>query len=280
MTPTEEQVNNQINLINRTNKLSKRHLSTSNPNLNQNQNPNLISSDVIGSSSELNHSIQKRRQTHNFNPSEPSKMEQIRAISICIAFVSTIIVLTITSNVPQVLAFNIDTQSAVIHQGPQGSYFGFTVAQHKDRGVSWLLVGAPKAQTEQPKTKQSGAVYRCVPTSLKSCQQIPFDPNGSSVIKLRGEPNQADDKSYQWFGSSLQSANDNGSFVACAPRYVYFSPNLKRREPVGSCWVSRGSFGGFLEYSPCRLDGKLAKCNGSCNTHTHTHTEYITKLVD
>lgn len=153
-------------------------------------------------------------------------------------------------------AFNIDIQSAIVHQGPANSYFGYSVAQHKDRGVSWLLVGAPKAQTDQPKTREAGAVYRCSPTSPKACQQVPFDPNGSSVIQLRGEERQSDDKSYQWFGASLQSANENGSIVACAPRYVYYSTNLKRRDPVGTCWISRGSFNGFLEYSPCRLNGK------------------------
>lgn len=156
----------------------------------------------------------------------------------------------------QVLAFNIDTQSAIVHQGPANSYFGYSVAQHRDRGVNWLLVGAPKAQTDQPKTERAGAVYKCSPSNPKACQQIPFDPNGSSVIQLRGEPKQSDDKSHQGFGSSLQSANDNGSIVACAPRYVYYSTNLKRRDPVGTCWVSRGSFSGFLEYSPCRLNGK------------------------
>lgn len=153
-------------------------------------------------------------------------------------------------------AFNIDTQSAVVHSGPQGSYFGYSVAQHRDRGVTWLLVGAPKAQTDQPKTKESGAVYRCTPSAAKACQQIPFDPNGSSVINLRDEQAQSDDKSHQWFGASLASANDNGSIVACAPRYLYYSTNLKRRDPVGTCWVSRGSFNGFLEYSPCRLNGE------------------------
>lgn len=154
------------------------------------------------------------------------------------------------------LAFNVDTQYAIVHSGPKGSYFGYSVAQHKDRGVNWLLVGAPKTQTDQPGTSQSGAVYRCTPNNAKACQQIPFDPTGASVITLRGEQVKTDDKSHQWFGASLQSATDNGSIVACAPKYVYFSTNLKRRDPVGTCWVSRGSFNGFLEYSPCRLNGE------------------------
>lgn len=168
-----------------------------------------------------------------------------------------LILLALAAYLPVLGAFNVDTQSAVVHQGPPGSYFGFSVAQHRDRGVSWLLVGAPKAQTDQPGVRNAGAVYRCAPNNSKACQQIPFDPNGSSVIQLGSESKQSDDKSHQWFGASLQSAHENGSIVACAPRYVYYSSNLKRRDPVGTCWVSRGSFSGFLEYSPCRLNGKL-----------------------
>lgn len=153
-------------------------------------------------------------------------------------------------------AFNIDTQTAVVQAGPEQSFFGYSVAQHRDRGVNHLLVGAPKAQTDQPKTANAGAVYKCAPLNARACQQIPFDPTGSSILNLRGERVQSDDKSRQWFGASLQSATDNGSILACAPAYVYLSVNQKRRDPVGACWVSRGSFGGFFDYSPCRLNGE------------------------
>lgn len=154
-------------------------------------------------------------------------------------------------------AFNIDTQSAIVHSGPSGSYFGYTVAQHRDRNTYWLLAGAPKAQTGQPKVEHAGAVYKCSPTPSRACQQIPFDPNGHSTMLAGNKSVQNDDKSHQWFGGSLQSAWDNGSIIACAPRYVYYTANLKRRDPVGSCWISRGSFTGFLEYSPCRINGKF-----------------------
>lgn len=178
-------------------------------------------------------------------------------------------------------AFNLDTQSAIVHSGPENSYFGYTVAQHRDRGVHWLLVGAPKAQTDQPKTKESGAVYRCTPSNSKTCQQIPFDPNGSSVITLKGEQVQTDDKSHQWFAASLQSANDNGSIVACAPGYVYYSTNLKRRDPVGTCWISRGSFNGFLEYSPCRLNDQWGHHHlGSCQAGFASAITKVSARVD
>ena len=52
-------------------------------------------------------------------------------------------------------AFNIDTGSVVVHSGPRntcdsGCMFGFAVAQHKEAGVPWLLVGAPEADMHEP----------------------------------------------------------------------------------------------------------------------------------
>ncbi|CAH1396067.1 unnamed protein product [Nezara viridula] len=41
-----------------------------------------------------------------------------------------------------------------------------------------VLVGAPKAQTDQPGVTKGGAVYSCDINSGSSCSQIPFDLNG------------------------------------------------------------------------------------------------------
>lgn len=153
--------------------------------------------------------------------------------------------------------FNLDTSSAIVHAGPDNSLFGYTVAVHKDRNDHWLLVGAPRASTNQPGADQAGAVYRCSTKTNRACQQVDFDRNGSSVITLTNNTRvRVDSKSRQLFGASLHSAADSGMIIACAPNYVYFSVNFRRRDPVGTCWISRGSFTGFLEYSPCRLNGK------------------------
>ena len=45
---------------------------------------------------------------------------------------------------------------------------------------------------------------------------------------------------------------------ACAPRYVYFSINKRRREPVGTCFTASDSFSKFSEYSPCRTGKKAS----------------------
>uniref|UniRef100_T1JAL4 BPTI/Kunitz inhibitor domain-containing protein n=1 Tax=Strigamia maritima TaxID=126957 RepID=T1JAL4_STRMM len=57
----------------------------------------------------------------------------------------------------------------------------------------------------------------------------------------------------------IQIANHNVCLIlklmaamACAPRYVHFSANFRRREPIGACFVARNSFTQFQEYSPCR----------------------------
>ncbi|KAG8190225.1 hypothetical protein JTE90_011946 [Oedothorax gibbosus] len=163
-----------------------------------------------------------------------------------------ILIIVLVELCDEISSFNIDTRTAVVHQGPNGSMFGFSVAMHRDRGFSWLLVGAPQAQTTQPNVTRGGAVFRCSTDSPNMCQMIPFDTAGPGQINLRGKKENMDDKSHQWFGATVHSSGENGVIVACAPRYVYFSSNLKRRDPVGTCWVVRGSFLQFQEYAPCR----------------------------
>ena len=65
-----------------------------------------------------------------------------------------------------VASFNLDVTSPVIKIGSPGSYFGFSVAQHRplknrDYGQSILLVGAPRDQNLQPQTNRSGALWSC-----------------------------------------------------------------------------------------------------------------------
>ncbi|XP_021948515.1 integrin alpha-PS2 isoform X2 [Folsomia candida] len=157
--------------------------------------------------------------------------------------------------------FNIDIPSVITHNGPGGSMFGFSVAQHHDSNTSWILVGAPTADSNlQATLRKPGAVYRCSCVHKNSCQQLPFDRQGNNMV----EGKQIDEKSFQWFGATVRSSGDDGIILACAPRYIWFSTNRKRRDPVGTCFVAKDSFTEFTEYSPCRTSRWGYHRQGSC----------------
>lgn len=64
----------------------------------------------------------------------------IRLCSLCghVQFLKTFtFVLIIVSFVSSLSAFNVDSVTALIQRGPSGTHFGFSVSQHRDRGVSW-----------------------------------------------------------------------------------------------------------------------------------------------
>ncbi|XP_068245736.1 LOW QUALITY PROTEIN: integrin alpha-PS2-like [Palaemon carinicauda] len=161
-------------------------------------------------------------------------------------------------------AFNIDIGSHVTHFGDQSnSMFGFDVAQYKYGGKSLLLVGAPKYDTEQRNrgVSKAGAVLKCSPEIPNVCEYIPFDRNGNNVHQLGL---QLDNKSNQWFGATVSSSGVDGVVVACAPRYVWFSESLKRRDPVGTCYLAREGLTDFQEFSPCRTRHWGYHRQGSC----------------
>jgi len=164
-------------------------------------------------------------------------------------------------------SFNVDVNSKVIHTAPPSRcedgdcMFGFAVAQHREKGQPWLLVGAPTADSGQPDVIKGGAVFKCPPNAPGQCDLIPFDQKGNTLAPT-GQ--QYDKKSGQWFGSLVQSSGENGVVLACAPRYVWYSRNFKRREPIGTCYTARNNFNEFFEYSPCRTRKWGYHRQGSC----------------
>ncbi|XP_066939429.1 integrin alpha-PS2-like isoform X2 [Macrobrachium rosenbergii] len=157
------------------------------------------------------------------------------------------------------LGFNIETDYFVMHRGPAESKFGFSLAMHRDTTGSWVLVGAPEAETLQPEIQKGGAVYRCHPRIPDDCEAIPFDKLGNHWEAGR----QVDNKSMQWFGASVISRS--GVIVACAPRYVWFSVKKNRREPVGNCFISTGRDSqAYQMYSPCMTSSWGYHRQGSC----------------
>ncbi|NP_999642.1 alphaP integrin precursor [Strongylocentrotus purpuratus] len=162
-----------------------------------------------------------------------------------LSFCTTLVLLDST------VAFNFDLRAPVKFDGPQGSLFGFSVAQHRDQNTDWVLIGAPEAPTTQPGVTNGGAVYKCPVTPLSGsgpCEQVPFDTTGNTEVL---------DKSNQWFGATLASSGPDGRILACAPRLVWLqtstiSPTDKEREPTGTCFVGHSDFTNFVNYSPCQ----------------------------
>ncbi|VVC36333.1 Integrin alpha chain,Integrin domain,Integrin alpha-2,FG-GAP repeat,Integrin alpha beta-propellor [Cinara cedri] len=164
----------------------------------------------------------------------------------------------------EVLGYNVDVTHFVRHRGPIGSMFGFSVAQYKVPGESWLLIGAPKADNIQPGVNEGGSVYKCSTSTDNECEPIMFDTRGNNSST---ESIQRDSKSYNWLGATVKSSADSRTVLACAPRYVYFNYKgfeVMRKDPIGMCYVTR-DLHHFSEYSPCQIgDNMTERDQGTC----------------
>ncbi|XP_055531825.1 integrin alpha-PS2 isoform X2 [Wyeomyia smithii] len=163
-------------------------------------------------------------------------------------------------------AFNVDTVNYVLHEGTANSMFGFSVVLHQEQQRSWVIIGAPTADTSayQEGVVNGGAVYRCDIFVGNRCNLIPFDAKGNS---FNDKNEQVDTKSNQWFGATVASAGVDGPLVACAPRYVFHQlqpRKVERVEPVGTCYIARNNMQQFDEYSPCRTMYWGYHRQGSC----------------
>ncbi|XP_053696719.1 integrin alpha-PS2 [Sabethes cyaneus] len=144
--------------------------------------------------------------------------------------------------------------------------FGFSVVLHQEQQRSWVIIGAPTADTSayQEGVVNGGAVYRCDIFVGNRCNLIPFDAKGNS---FNDKNEQVDTKSNQWFGATVASAGVDGPLVACAPRYVFHQlqpRKVERVEPVGTCYIARNNMQQFDEYSPCRTMYWGYHRQGSC----------------
>uniref|UniRef100_A0A7N6BHL4 Integrin, alpha V n=1 Tax=Anabas testudineus TaxID=64144 RepID=A0A7N6BHL4_ANATE len=149
---------------------------------------------------------------------------------------------------PRCESFNLDVDKPSVFSGPDGSYFGFSVDFFKtlDNQRSDVLIGAPRANSSSPSSVvERGAVYSCPWTSSSSCQQLQFDNTGRRA--------QMEFKSKQWFGASVRSNGEH--ILACAPLYQWSTFGVSEREPVGTCYLKKGTT--VVEYSPCRSSDLL-----------------------
>ncbi|XP_050099003.1 integrin alpha-PS1 isoform X2 [Anopheles aquasalis] len=141
--------------------------------------------------------------------------------------------------------FNLETHQILEKRGLSGSYFGYSVAGHHQRGTrgnanrttSWILVGAPLGQNLQPGSNRSGALYRCpVTLATDDCLQVVTDGlrtddidddlEGDDPAAVRNNlvPPGADEiKTNQWLGVSVETGGQENKIFVCAHRYIKVS---------------------------------------------------------
>ncbi|XP_052475300.1 integrin alpha-8 [Carassius gibelio] len=176
--------------------------------------------------------------------------------------------LLIFSVLCEAAAFNLDLEKPTVYNGPEGSYFGYSLDFYhptQDRNAMSVLVGAPKANTSQPGIVEGGAVYYCPwpATDPDSCRQIPFDKANNRMVKVNGTREPLEFKSHQWFGATVRT--HKGKVVACAPLYHWRTVKVSSEmDPVGTCYVAVQNFSAYAEYSPCRTNNPDPEGQGFC----------------
>ncbi|KAM8976450.1 integrin alpha-7 isoform 3-T3 [Pelodytes ibericus] len=133
-------------------------------------------------------------------------------------------------------AFNLDVKNTIIKDGEKGSFFGFSVALHKQLRpdpMSWILVGAPQASAlPSQHANRTGALYQCPLTSEPGeCTRVNID---TGVDRSR------ESKENQWLGVTLKSQGPGGKIVTCAHLYESrqrVAQSTETRDVIGRCFV-------------------------------------------
>ncbi|XP_054286091.1 integrin alpha-PS1-like isoform X2 [Macrosteles quadrilineatus] len=165
------------------------------------------------------------------------------------------LVLTHTS---VVLCFNLETRLPVIKRGTEGSYFGYSVAEHQSineekRQVehSWLLVGAPLDQNLQPGTNRSGALWRCpLTTRTDDCEQVVTDGKRTIDSDNLMPPMKDEIKDNQWLGVTVRSQKPGGKVIVCAHRYIRKGEDFQYGQ--GLCYTLTQRLDFDESWEPCK----------------------------
>ncbi|XGW15891.1 hypothetical protein V3C99_001385 [Haemonchus contortus] len=127
-------------------------------------------------------------------------------------------------------AFNLDVYAPIYKYGHEGTYFGYTVAEHFKGDVPVVLVGAPRAESGQIGTIQAGALFACPINTIYSgngsqwCEQVRSEYEDKSSyqkspdLTLTGREVHYLGKNGELLGASLASQGTRrGGAIVCAP---------------------------------------------------------------
>uniref|UniRef100_A0A6G1S610 Integrin alpha-PS1 n=1 Tax=Aceria tosichella TaxID=561515 RepID=A0A6G1S610_9ACAR len=189
-------------------------------------------------------------------------------------------------------SYNLDEHNAILKQGPKGSYFGYSVAQHatydpqapNETYKSYIIVGAPRDSSRSAGltgAQRPGAIYKCQFNQLKTCQQLELDSplsssSSQSTTATTGPVAQRDD---QWLGVSVKSQGENGFAVACAHKFVMRGPQY--RWPQGICYSLTSNLTYHRTWQPClnRPVNKAHEEYGSCQAGTSSDISDTSDIV-
>ncbi|XP_020317820.1 integrin alpha-4 [Oncorhynchus kisutch] len=159
--------------------------------------------------------------------------------------------------------YNLDVDHPVSFSGPNGSLFGYSVLLHKNKQHTWLIVGAPVANsTFDPTLIKPGAIYKCNFSGNRECQQISTGVDSCGKTCFSESDN-------QWLGVSLSRQPSDGHVLACGHRWknVFYSrKDNQNKLPHGVCYRYEADLKQSQPLIPCYKDHqrKFGEDYGSC----------------
>ncbi|VDM95117.1 unnamed protein product [Thelazia callipaeda] len=167
------------------------------------------------------------------------------------------------------ICFNIDVRHTVVHRSSANSMFGYSIDFYQYDGMTFLLVGSPKANSsaKQPGVRSSGAVFRCS-VDKPLCSEIFLDRKGYDLLEINkahifiGNEKrlngshllQIEEKSGQMLGATIRVSKKGDTVLVCAPHYKYFFSKFEVIEPVGTCFYASSGFENIEEFASCRQE--------------------------
>ncbi|CAI9735934.1 integrin alpha-4 [Octopus vulgaris] len=148
--------------------------------------------------------------------------------------------------VPSAFTFNIDTRNVFIVSGPNGSYFGYSLAfyQHPQQQENpKLIVGAPKFEEDG---KWYGKIFSCSVRQNNSCQ--PID------VKFKSKDGTSYLTNGTWIGGTIDTNEQKNKVMICAHRYKILISRLPRM--TGICLEMSDPIGQVTRMLECREDQK------------------------
>uniref|UniRef100_A0A4W5P7Z8 Uncharacterized protein n=1 Tax=Hucho hucho TaxID=62062 RepID=A0A4W5P7Z8_9TELE len=162
--------------------------------------------------------------------------------------------------------YNLDVPHAIPLSGPNGSFFGYSVLLHKHQQQTWVIVGAPVANSKfNQAVRNPGAIYKCKITDKNDCEQIQLGVM-SDMPCGRHCSAEVDN---QWLGVSLSRRQQDGLVLACGHRWknVFFTKKEDLHKlPHGVCYKLESDLNQSSPLIPCYRDHQklFTSDYGSC----------------